>query len=416
MSAPILSPDVTRARRHRRGTWLVRVVVAGVAMAAPAMAQQQAPRPAAPAARPAPAAVTRGSNAVVTIVAYRDGSSEVSSGVGVRVSEARVITSLRHLRGASRAEVFDADGDLIGTVTTLDQGDVRLDLGIVRVTQASDSLVLARRSATLKQVVHLLGPRKGTTSTIMERTIMQVEPDETGRTLLRVGVPLGSSSAGSPVVNARSELVGIALGTMPGREDGDIVIDVATLRELLARPINRVGMPAKDGSLSAARPVTAAAATTPAPRVADPAARARSGATASIFPERYGPVVSADTARQWVVELFSCSRLESRQKIYCFLRVTNLSTAGSFGVAGADLTDVDRRKLRAAENLLHGETTQRVAGWRRKAEIPLRELESVRVAIEFAPTDKDGEQLRLMVDVAGERALWFGPVVVQRAP
>jgi hypothetical protein len=58
----------------------------------------------------------------------------------------------------------------------------------------------------------------------------------------------------------------------------------------------------------------------------------------------------------------------------------------------------------------------RVAGWRKKAEVPLRELEAARIALEFELPERSGDAVRLMVDVAGERRLWFGPFVIQRAP
>jgi len=357
----------------------------------------------------AAAALARAGDAVITIVAYRDGTSDVTSGTGIRVSDGRVVTSLRHLRGASRAEVFGAEGDLLATVSTLEQADVKLDLAVLpRIASPGDRLALSRRSAVRDQKVRLLGARKGTERIVLERTITRVEPDAQGRPLLRLGAAVSGSAAGSPVVNARSELVGVAMGTIPGREDGDIAIDVSSLRELLARPAARLGFPARDGSVAVARPA-------PDPKAsiaADAATHPRNG----IFPERYGARLGADTAGQFVVEHYGCARLESHKKIYCYLRVTNLAQGANFGVNGGDLADSTRRRLGVAQNLLVGETTQRVAGWRKKAEIPLRELESVRIALEFALPARDSSATRLMVDVASERPLWFGPFLLQRAP
>lgn len=367
------------------------------------------------AATAAAAALARAGDAVVTIVAYREGTSAVISGTGVRLADGRVVTSLRHLRGATRAEIFGAEGDLLATVTTLDLAEPKLDLGVFpRVTAPGESLVLARRSATLAGKVNVLGPRKATVRPVAERTITHVEPDDNGRPLLRLGATIAATAAGSPVINARNELVAIALGTIPGREDGDIAVDVSAIRELLARPVTPFAFPSREGVLAAAKGASDPRATTgtATPRVAD-AGKPRS---TSIFPERYGAPIGADTARAWAVELYGCARLESRQKVYCYLRITNLQRGATFALSGGDLADSTRRKLRAAENLMLGETVQRVAGWRKKAEVPLRELESARVALEFTPPEKEGEPLRLMVDVSGERALWFGPFVLQRAP
>jgi hypothetical protein len=362
--------------------------------------------------------VARAGDAVVTIVAYRDGSSEVTSGTGVRVTDGRVITALRHLRGASRAEVYGASGELLATVTTLDQAEVALDLAVMpRITTTGERITLARRSAVPSQKVSLLGPKKGTTRSVAERTVTHVEPDASGRALLRLGAAVTGTASGSPVVNARGELIAIALGVIPGKDEGDVAVDVTAIRDLLARPSVRLGLPARDGTVAAARAVVESkpAATVPAATTraaSEPNARPRS----SIFPERYGTPVSADTAGAWAVELFGCARLESRQKVYCYLRVTNLAKRESFGVKGGDLVDSTRRKLRSADNLVFGDSSLRVAGWRTKAQLPLRELESARIALEFVPPARDSDAVRLMLDIDGERTLWLGPFVLQRAP
>ncbi len=359
------------------------------------------------------AALARAGDAVVTIVAYREGSGDVTSGTGVRVTDGRVITALRHLRGASRAEIFGADGDLLATVTSLDQADVKLDLAVLpRIATLGNSIMLARRSATLAQRVSILGPRKGTTRSVAERTVTHVEPDDNGRPLLRLGAQLSGSAAGSPVVNARSELVAIAMGSIPGREDGDIAVDVVALRELLARPSARLGFPTRDGTIAAARATTETKPATTAP--VETGVRPR--AATNIFPERYGTPISADTAGSFAVELYGCARLESRRKVYCYLRVTNLGAQRTMTIAGGDLADSTLRKIREADNLLQGETSQKIAGWRAKATVPLRELESVRLALEFTPPERDADTNRLILDISGERTLFLGPLVLQRAP
>lgn len=363
----------------------------------------------------AASALARAGDAVVTIIAYRDGTADVTSGTGIRVSDGRVITTLRHLRGASRVVIFGANGDSLATATTLDQAEVKLDLAILpRIVAAGDRLTLARRSAILAQKVNLLGPRKGTTRPVAPRTVSQVEPNDAGRTFLRLGAPVTGNDVGAPVVNVRGELVGVALGSIPGKVEGDIAVDVSAVRELLARPAVRLGFPARDGTIAAARAALdlRAPAASAAVRTGEPAARARAG----IFPERYGSAISADTAGPFAVELFGCARLESRVKIYCYLRVTNLTRGVTFTVNGGDLTDGTRRKLRTAENLIFGETSQRVAGWRNKAEVPLKELESARIALEFAPPARESDAVRLMLDISGERTIWLGPFVLQRAP
>jgi hypothetical protein len=404
------SPSVGRRHRHIAACFGTAVLLLPVAVSAQTRSTATA----------SAAALARAGDAVVTIIAYRSGTTDVTSGTGFRVPDGRIVTALRHLRGASRVEIFGADGDLLDTSTGIDQADVKLDLAVfprAALASAGERVTLARRSASLTQRVNVLGPRKGTTRSVAERTVSHVEPDENGRPLLRLGAAVPAGAAGSPVVNARSELVAIALGSMPGREDTDFALDVSALREFLARPAARLAFPSRDGTLAAARPAAATdpKAVTPVsnPRTPDASTRPRNG---SVFPERYGAPVAADTAGVWAVELFGCVRLESRRKAYCYLRVTNLSRGATFTVSGSDFADSTNRKTAEAENLLTPENSQRIAGWRNKAEIQLRELESARLAVEFGLPARDSDATRLILDVAGERTLFFGPFVLQRAP
>ncbi len=397
------------------------LIVVALLTAPPQNARAQTTRPrSSAAAAESGAAIARAGDAVVTIVAYRDGTKEITSGTGVRVTDGRVVTALRHLRGASRAEVFGADGDLLARVTTLDQADLKLDLAVLpRMPVPGNRIVMARRSAALLQKVRLLGPKKGTVRSVAERTVSHVEPDADGRPLLRLGAPVAGSVAGSPVVNAAGELIAIAVGVLPGKDEGDIAVDISAVRELLARPPVRLGFPSRDGTLAAARATTDPKATAPpAATTTDPMPASR----ASVFPDRYGLPISADTAGRFAVELFGCVRVESRQKVYCYLKVTNLSQGATFTVKGGDLADSTRKKVRAASNLLiaasgtAAETTQKVAGWRTKAQVTLRELDPTRLALEFDPPAQDGDVTRLMFDIAGERTLWLGPFILRRAP
>ena len=364
------------------------------------------------------AAVARAGDAVVTIVAYRDGSSEVTSGTGVRVADGRVLTTLHYLRGASRAEVFNAAGDVLGTVTTLEQAEVKLDLAVLpRSAEPGASIVLARRSAVLTQRISVIGPKKSAARSVIERTVTHVEPDDNGRSLLRLGAPIVGSFVGAPVVNSRGEMVAIAVGSLAQREDGAIAVDVAAIRELLARPVARLGFPARDGTIAATKAPADArntGTTTPTSKPVDAGTKPRT--IGSIFPERYGNPISADTARSFAVELFGCARLESRRKVYCYLLITNLASGRTLTIAGADLADSTNRKIREAENLVYGDSVQRVAGWRNKAIIPLRELDAARVALEFVPPEHDTDAVRLILDIAGERTLMLGPFILQRAP
>jgi S1-C subfamily serine protease len=204
-------------------------IIASLVLVAPLAAQRDsAPRP--PVTVPA-----RARTAVVTILAYGATGDAFATATGAVASDGRVVTTLRPLRGALRAEIYGADGNLLTTVTALEQADTRKDLAVLPRVTGTARLVAARRRAEFGQRVAVLGPRGGVADGIAPATIAAVEESDRGR-VMRLDAAIGAGFIGGPVVSARGEWLGVTVGAIVGRDEVGLAVDVADVRELLARP------------------------------------------------------------------------------------------------------------------------------------------------------------------------------------
>jgi hypothetical protein len=350
----------------------------------------------------------RARNAVVTLLAYGATGDAFATSTGFVAQDGRVVSTLRPLRGAMRVELYGAGGDMLATATSLVQADVQKDLAVfARLAPGAARLTTSRRRGEFGQKVAVLGPRGGTGDGIAAATIAAVEESERGR-VMRLDAQLASSFVGGPVVAANGELLGVMVGAISGRDELGLAVDVADLRALLAQPPVRLGFPTRDGRVS---PLTESPPQ-PAPR------RNSAPTTREIgVLDRFGPLTATDSVKAFTVEWFGCGVIESRQRLYCHLRITNRGPTASIAVSGAALTSEDRRQRASAEYALVGDSTVRIAGRGTKAVVQLREQEFRRLALEFSlPGAEVRAPTQLQVEFDGEKAIWFRPLNLHRPP
>jgi hypothetical protein len=350
--------------------------------------------------------------AVVTVLAYRAPRDPVVSLTGFLLADGRVVTALRPLAGATRVEVYNTDGDLLATATSLDAADPKGGIvALPRLVRPPLTLAVARRPVTVgERVTVFLAPR-GTTRASAEQQVTALEAAGDTGIVVRLGTPVAPEAIGAPVLDAKGEVVAIALGTMPGREaTRDLALDAQAVRRALGRPGGRLSLPARDGSVIAlAGRLGADSAGAPAARGArpDPAA-ARAAAPA--LP------VATDTVGTYLVDLYGCRLTESTGELACQLRIVNNGKATTVAIEGGDIADTTRRRLVEAEAIERAGTVLRIRGWRAKAPLELRELDAVRFTLRFAGVKTLPARTALVVRVGGAGEAWLGPFAPARVP
>jgi hypothetical protein len=227
--------------------------------------------------------------------------------------------------------------------------------------------------------------------------------------VFKLGAPVAGDAVGAPVLDARGDMVGMALGSIPGRDDRDLAVDVATVRRSIGRPGGRFALPGRDGAVVALGADADKSGKTP--KGAEPVVPVRPSGPPTV------PVAS-DTLGPLVIDLFACSLAEAKKELTCLMRVTNnATTPAKVVVEGSDFADSTRKKLQEGESVEQGGTIQRTKGWRAKASFDLRELDATRFSVIFTEVAaKVPERASLVVRIGGGGDAWFGPFTLTRVP
>jgi len=151
--------------------------------------------------------------AVVTIIAYDAAGQPLHQGSGFFVSKAGQLITNRHvLDGASRAEVQTRDGKGYA-ITGVMAEDKERDL----VQVATAIPMAAVRDLPITDVVPEVGERvvvvgspQGLKQTVSNGLVSSVRDLPGLGTILQISAPISSGSSGSPVVNLKGEVIGVA--------------------------------------------------------------------------------------------------------------------------------------------------------------------------------------------------------------
>jgi hypothetical protein len=384
---------------------MLRRTLALLALVALALAPRSAEAQGTPRRPPARAGVRAPGAAVVTVLAYRGPRDAVQTAAGFILPDGRVATALRPLAGATKLEVYTTGGDLLATVTALDAADVKSGIAVLpRLAQRPAVVAFARRVATVGDKVVVFLAQKGTTRGTAEQTVAAVETGSADVAVFRLGTAVVADGVGAPVLDARGEVVGMALGQLPARDERDLAVDVATIRRSIGKPGGRFALPARDGSVAA---------------LGAPADTARPGRLPGGRPEPARPAlagtpVASVKLRSTVVDLFGC--VQTGRDVQCLLRLANDGRATKVEIEGGDLADSTRAKLAEAEAVDVGGTVVRVRGWRTKAPIELRELDATRFAVLFSGVAPLPDRMTLFVRIGGQGDAWLGPFAPTRTP
>jgi S1-C subfamily serine protease len=226
------------------------VALAALALAgsaAPAQAQQEASGPAADIGLQELGARARACVALITV--HDPAGRKLGTGTGFVVSpDGRVVTNHHVIAGASAATARFEDGrelvvlGLLGddvardiTVLKIDGRDLpALDLGDIASLRVGDDIVVygsplglsGSLSTGLVSAIREHGPEPATD-----------DPDALERGTLGWGLQITAAispgSSGSPIMNRRGEVVGVAVGVMPRGQSLNFGVPVSVVREVL---------------------------------------------------------------------------------------------------------------------------------------------------------------------------------------
>ena len=148
--------------------------------------------------------------AVVTVVAYRDGEV-LQSGTGFFIrKDGVVVTNLHVVAGAERLTVEIADGEVFDAIYVLST-DARRDLILLQVpvTNAPVLPVASQTDIRVGESVYVIGNPLGLRGTFSDGLVSAKRVHD-GVTYLQITAPISQGSSGGPVMNQDGKVIGVA--------------------------------------------------------------------------------------------------------------------------------------------------------------------------------------------------------------
>jgi tetratricopeptide (TPR) repeat protein len=180
---------------------------------------------------------------VVTVIAFNGDGKPITQGTGFFVSsDGMLITNHHVLAGAAKASVKTKGGKVYDIVTTIAQ-DTDGDLVAVKVNLrgvAVHPLRLSNGPITSGQRVLVIGSPLGLEETVSEGIVSAVRQIEGIGRIIQITAPISPGSSGSPVINMRGEIIGVASLNLSGGQNLNFAIPSARILALIDRGRNVV--------------------------------------------------------------------------------------------------------------------------------------------------------------------------------
>jgi tetratricopeptide (TPR) repeat protein len=180
-----------------------------------------------------PVLIARVRPSVVRVSTYDANGNRIASGTGFCVALNRVVTNKHVIADAKEVELRSSDGKRYGVKRW--SVDPTGDLALLE-TEVLDSSVqpirLANSEAKVGDPVIIIGNPLGLEGTVSNGIVSGIRTNSPLGKMLQITAPISSGSSGSPVINSRGELVGIATLTLVEGQNLNFAISSERLRAL----------------------------------------------------------------------------------------------------------------------------------------------------------------------------------------
>src|SRR5436309_5328623 len=159
-----------------------------------------------------PELVRRIKPSVVSIVTYDAKGARLSRGSGFFTAPDRVVTNRHVLEGAYRAEIHtvnDLTFNVKGVLAVDGEGDIAL-LQVDIPPNVASPLTVVRTSPQEGESIVVIGNPLGLEGSISNGIVSAVRDIPSFGRIIQITAPISPGSSGSPVVNMRGEVVGVA--------------------------------------------------------------------------------------------------------------------------------------------------------------------------------------------------------------
>lgn len=229
-------------RRALLGFFLVVLTALSILSAGPAAAQD------------IKALLKQSRGSVFLLRLYDASGQEVGGGTGFLVQEGVVVTNDHVVEPASRIEVVLSDERTVDALGIIAR-DPDNDLALLKVPALGVPPLPVETSATLEpgDRIIVLGNPLGLSGTVSDGIVAALRPQGLGpesrdffekTPLIQITAPISSGSSGSPVLNSRGAVVGVAVSQYVYGQNLNFAIPADSLIALMARrPLDQLESP-----------------------------------------------------------------------------------------------------------------------------------------------------------------------------
>jgi S1-C subfamily serine protease len=191
-----------------------------------------------------PKIVASAHGAVVLLKTFDRQGQVLAFGSGFRVSDGRFVTNAHVVAGATRVEIYNDSGALLGVARSADMLSTSVDLAILpSLGPRTPYLTLAGGMPSVGEQVIVIGAPEGLTNTVSDGIVSAVRKLET-RQLLQITAPISPGSSGGPVLNQRGEVVGVSVSVLREGQNLNFAVPVTDILALTASRPGQFEFPA----------------------------------------------------------------------------------------------------------------------------------------------------------------------------
>ena len=190
-----------------------------------------------------PALIKRVEPSIVVVITYSEQGKMLGQGTGFFVNhEADVITNRHVLEGASRAEVKTHGGEIYNVDKVLaddKEGDL-IRLGIDLQGNTARPMPLSAGVPEVGERVFVIGTPLGLEKTVSDGIVSAVRDIPQFGKIIQLTAPISPGSSGSPVVNMRGEVIGVATFFVIEGQNLNFAIPVERIRAMISNEIKTI--------------------------------------------------------------------------------------------------------------------------------------------------------------------------------
>ena len=187
---------------NRFNAWLMLLFVFSIPVYGSALAQENQP-----------AIIKKVSPSVVSIITYTPDGKPLAQGSGFFINQQGDVITNRHvLEGAGRAEIKTASGNLFPLEAILaedEEGDL-IKFSVKIPAQEVIPLSLSKSIPEVGEKVIVIGSHLGLEKTVSDGIVSAVRDIPAFGKILQITAPISPGLSGSPVVNMKGEVLGVA--------------------------------------------------------------------------------------------------------------------------------------------------------------------------------------------------------------